>query len=207
VVSGSRDNSVRAWDLRTGRPRLHLTQHFGGVQCLAFDDKLDGANGGYLSGARDSTINVWARSGHFLRTLRSHKGLVNAMAVRQNEGKNGESRVASGSSDGCLRIWDHHSSRCVRTLQAHHQAVTSVVWGPGPSSVITGSTDCSVKLWNTRTGQQVRSWDGHAGTVTQVLADGGRAYSSSRDGTVRIWGVPAATGAAGAADATAESGA
>ena len=101
VVSGSRDNSVRAWDLRTGRPRLHLTQHFGGVQCLAFDDKLGGGNGGYLSGARDSTINVWARSGHFLRTLRSHKGLVNSMAVRQNEGKNGESRVASGSSDGC----------------------------------------------------------------------------------------------------------
>ena len=49
-------------------------------------------------------------------------------------------------------------------------------------------------------------WDGHAGTVTQVLADGGRAYSSSRDGTVRIWGVPAAAGA-GAADATGESGA
>jgi hypothetical protein len=29
VVSGSRDSSVRAWDIRTGRPRLLMQQHLG----------------------------------------------------------------------------------------------------------------------------------------------------------------------------------
>lgn len=58
VVSGSKDSSVRVWDLRTGRPRLVCAQHFGGVQCLALDPSADGGRGAYYSGARDATVQV-----------------------------------------------------------------------------------------------------------------------------------------------------
>ena len=58
MVSGSKDSSLRAWDLRTGRARLVSTQHFGGVQCLALDASADGGRGAYYSGARDATVQV-----------------------------------------------------------------------------------------------------------------------------------------------------
>lgn len=57
-MSGSKDSSLRAWDLRTGRARLVSTQHFGGVQCLALDASADGGRGAYYSGARDATVQV-----------------------------------------------------------------------------------------------------------------------------------------------------
>ena len=65
VVSGSKDSSLRAWDLRTGRARLVSTQHFGGVQCLALDASADGGRGAYYSGARDATVQVFVLSMFF----------------------------------------------------------------------------------------------------------------------------------------------
>jgi WD40 repeat protein len=76
VVSGSKDGTVRAFDLRTGKNRLHMTTHLGGVVSLVMDPTGDEGRGVYLSGAKDSTVNVWARNGQGLRTLRCHRYIM-----------------------------------------------------------------------------------------------------------------------------------
>ena len=37
-------------------------------------------------------------------------------------------RLASGSDDKTIRIWDTRSGECLKTLEGHSSAVTSVAW-------------------------------------------------------------------------------
>jgi len=62
VVSGSRDTSLRCFDLRTGRVRHVLHQHLGGVTSVCLDPLADGGKGVLLSGARDATVQVGVRA-------------------------------------------------------------------------------------------------------------------------------------------------
>ena len=202
VWSGSRDATVRAWDLRAGRARLTLAQHFGGVQALAYDAAADAGRGAVLSGARDATVNVWARAaGTCVRTLRAPRGLVNALAIRappasgtaiaaasaaastlsdvENNNANSAtndsvatSRVAVAGTDGVVRLWDHHRGKCVRALAGHTHAVTCVTWAPHAAPAALGEVDGGS--------------GGSRSTAATALATP-RLVSGGADATVRVW--------------------
>jgi WD40 repeat protein len=55
-------------------------------------------------------------------------------------------RIASGSKDGDIRIWDVVLGQTLLTLTGHSKAVTCVKWG-GAGLVYTSSQDCTVKVW------------------------------------------------------------
>lgn len=55
-------------------------------------------------------------------------------------------RMASGSKDGDIRIWDVVLGQTVLTLTGHSTTVTCVKWG-GAGLLYTGSQDCTVKVW------------------------------------------------------------
>ena len=70
------------------------------------------------------------------------------------------SRLATGSKDGTVRVWDARKGRrCLATMPGHRLAVTSVVWGGGAEN---------------------GGGEGEGG-------GGGRIFSASRDGTIRVW--------------------
>ncbi|EGB07247.1 hypothetical protein AURANDRAFT_3743, partial [Aureococcus anophagefferens] len=156
VWSASRDTSVRAWDLRCGRGKFHLTQHFGGVTCLAYDASLDGDRGGLLSGARDTTVHVWAKaSGACMRALRSQRGFVQALAVVPKRRAGASSLVACGGTNGKLRLWDHHKGKCVKAIDAHATSVTCCQFattqhGAPNGFLVSGGGDGCVKVWDAR---------------------------------------------------------
>ncbi len=55
ALSGSRDGTVKVWDLQTGQQRLSLEGHSRGVNSVAVT--ADGS--GALSGSDDGTVKVW----------------------------------------------------------------------------------------------------------------------------------------------------
>ena len=76
IVTGSRDKTIKIWDLKTGKLRFTLRGHAGSVLCLKFDkgDTLsssaggaepdvaenDGLGSGFMvSGSSDCTVLVW----------------------------------------------------------------------------------------------------------------------------------------------------
>ncbi len=98
-------------------------------------------------------------------------------------------RVASGSDDGTVRVWDADSGACLATLRGH----TSTVWGVASSAdgrrVASGSRDGTVRVWDADSGACLATlWD-RTNPVNGVAssADGRRVASGSRDGTVRVW--------------------
>ena len=76
IVSGSRDKTVRTWDLRTGRTRVVMKGHLGAVQSVVGDGVQ-----GVISAGSDSTVRVWDADGKCERTMRGHDAKVNAVEL------------------------------------------------------------------------------------------------------------------------------
>ena len=74
-ISGSRDKTVRVWDLESGECLKVLEGHAGSVDCVALTP--DGRKG--ISGSDDKTVRVWdLESGVCLKVLEGHTNSVSA---------------------------------------------------------------------------------------------------------------------------------
>jgi eukaryotic-like serine/threonine-protein kinase len=112
VVSGSRDRTVRKWDLATGEPvGAPLTDHTDSVTALAVAELA--GRPVVVSGSRDRTVRKWdlATGEPVGGPLTGHTDLVTAVAVLVSDGK---TRVVSAGWDGRLRVSDYGSKADLR---------------------------------------------------------------------------------------------
>ena len=103
IITGSRDRTIKIWDMRTGKLRATLRGHAGSVLCLKFDKKPSGdsadsefESGFMVSGSSDRTVLVWdlndlRKSGKteggpelVKRVLRGHTGGVLDIRIDEN---------------------------------------------------------------------------------------------------------------------------
>ncbi|MGI8503608.1 MAG: WD40 repeat domain-containing protein [Hassallia sp.] len=97
LVSGSRDKTIKIWDLETGELLRTLKGHQDGVDAIALSP--DGEI--IASGSSDKTIKLWhLHTGELLGTFTGHADTVTALAFTAS----GEMLV-SGSLDKTIKIW------------------------------------------------------------------------------------------------------
>ncbi|KAJ1309824.1 hypothetical protein OPQ81_006589 [Rhizoctonia solani] len=93
LISGSLDNTIRIWDVESGKARKTLFGHIEGVWSVQ-SDKLR-----VVSASHDRTIKVWNHGdGTCVATLVGHRGAVTCLAL-------GDDKIVSGSDDGDIRVW------------------------------------------------------------------------------------------------------
>jgi len=181
VVSSSRDETVRVWDLSSGRLLRTLTGHTGSVGSVAVTP-----NGSeVVSGSGDRTVRVWnLATGRLERTLTGHTDQVYAVAVTPDG-----QEVVSGSIDKTVRVWNLATGRLERTLTGHTNTVGAVAVTPDGRHVVSGSRDRTIRVWNLATGRLERTLTGHTNSVyaVAVTPDGQEVVSGSFDKTVRVW--------------------
>jgi hypothetical protein len=116
--------------------------------------------------------------------LRGHEGGVYSVTVSGN-GR----RLASGSEDQTVRVWDVPSGQELLCLRGHEGGVYSVTVSGDGRRLVSGSFDRTVRMWDARSGQELLCLRGHEGGVYSVAVsgDGRRLVSGSFDRTVRIW--------------------
>ena len=56
-------------------------------------------------------------------------------------------KVASGSGDRTVRVWDIMSGECLQTPEGHSEYVTSMSFSPDGTKVASGSFDSTIKIW------------------------------------------------------------
>jgi WD40 repeat protein len=98
-----------------------------------------------------------------------------------------DGRLASGSDDNNIRLWDPAFGACERVFEGHQGSVWALaVLGDG--RLASGSRDNTIRLWDPASGACERVFEGHQGSVwaLAVLGDG-RLASGSLDNTIRLW--------------------
>lgn len=115
LVTGSRDRTIKVWDVQSGHLRATLRGHAGSVLCLKFDKVAmarsdsreagdpngdeDEGDGFMVSGSSDCTVLVWD-----LRHLWKASGGERASGIPVNAGPELVKRVLRGHSGGVLDL-------------------------------------------------------------------------------------------------------
>ena len=184
LISGSGDDTLRAWNVATGRQRWSKD-----VGDNVYAVALPSHNPHFIAygGAVNFDIRMrYSDDGDWRGDVSGHTSIVLSLAFKPNSYV-----LASGSWDDTIRIWDVgiNIRRHVRTLRGHTGDVRSVAWSPDGRTLASASEDGTVRLWNPDNGINFAVLRGHTDEVECVAwsPDGRILASGSRDTTIRLW--------------------
>ncbi|MCA2505209.1 MAG: hypothetical protein IM550_19195 [Microcystis sp. M54BS1] len=183
LASGSRDNTIKLWNIRTGKEIRTLQGHNSRVSSVSFS--RDGKT--LASGSDDKTIKLWnVETGQEIRTFKGHNGSVFSVSFSP-DGKT----LATSSGDNTIKLWNVETGQEIRTLSGHNSFVYSVNFSSDGKTLVTGSGDNTIKLWNVETGQEIRTLSGHNSFVRSVSfsSDGKTLATGSGDKTIKLWNI------------------
>ncbi|MBV8346722.1 MAG: WD40 repeat domain-containing protein, partial [Mycolicibacterium sp.] len=118
-------------------------------------------------------------------TLGGHKDAVISVAFSPDG-----TRIASGSEDNTIRLWDAINAQPVgQPLRGHEGIVYSVAFSPDGARIASGSEDKTIRLWDAAGHPIGEPLGGHDGPVYSVAfsPDSLQLVSAGEDNTVRLW--------------------
>ena len=110
----------------------------------------------------------------------------------------GKALAAGGEYDNVIRLWDVQTGKPFRKFVGHTGPVGVIAFSAdGQWLASTGVWERAIRLWDVATGKERCQFAGHQEWVRSLAfaPDGKRLATSSADGTVLVWEMPAAVGA------------
>lgn len=154
LVSGSQDRTIRQWDLQTGH-------------CLQTIDVLWASQMNQTTTLDSTVLNTIDKTSPFIGALQTY-----------------DAALATGTSDGVVRLWDLRSGEVVRSLVGHTGPVTCLQFDD--RHLATGSMDRSIRIWDLRTGG-IHDAFAYESPISTLQFDSRRIVSANNENTVKIY--------------------
>jgi WD40 repeat protein len=202
VVASADDNSIRLWEVATGKELRRLEGHEGRIYSLAFSpDGKTLASGGQGAAGHAPTIFLWnVMTGEEIRRLKlplydaarragRYVGPIVALAFAR------ERNILASAQENSVLLWDVGTGEQLRRFAPREQ-LAAVAMSPDGKLLATGSRESTVRLWELSTGKELRKLDGHRGQVATLAftADSHTLASAGDDQAVRLWDVETGKG-------------
>jgi WD40 repeat protein len=190
LASGSWDQTLKFWDVTTGRELTSVERGVNEVQALAFS-----SDGRWLATANSkNTVTLRdAATGQEVRALQGKRpSSVPGSNWIYSIAFSPDGRwLASGVDDRTVRVWDTKAGEIQRDLVGLSRPVMYVAFSPDGRWLATGDGDKSIEIWEVLSGRTAGRLTGHKGVINAVTfsPDGRWLASASSDKTVKIWDV------------------
>lgn len=199
LASGSDDNTIRLWDVDTGkliRTLEGIRGHSGPIKTVAFSPNAKTL----ASGSADSTIHLWdvntgrrkiylptpRDSGHCVVFSPDGKTLVSGGNVRHK----GEDH--SFGYEG-IQFWHVRTGKYKDKIKGKMGDIFSLAFSPDGQTLASGEgwADYAIRLWDFDKMKLMHALKGHTGDVYNVTfsPDGSTLASGSADNTIHLWDV------------------
>jgi len=189
LISGSRDQTIRFWDLE----KRKVIRIFGGY----FDGHLDQItalalspdNQTLISCSADNSLKIWDVNRAVEIQNIHFSAAVTCLAISPDG-----QLFCSGGLESELKIRSLKNGQIIRLLN-NNSGVLSLAFSPDGNLLATGGFDRTIKLWDLTTGQEIYTLTGHSDRISQVIfsQDGKTLISSSWDKTIKLWKLTSGT--------------
>lgn len=151
LVSSHADGSVRFWDIDSKQEKSKIQVLEGGplaVRAISPDGRLI-ALAGNIEAERGMVVRIWDREAG-TQQCAIHSGITLSAFAFDTPGR----RLATGSSDQTVRVWDAQTGTERRVYRGHAGTITGVAFHPSEQVLASCSEDKSVKLWDLNVNDQ-----------------------------------------------------
>ncbi|XP_027078231.1 protein JINGUBANG-like [Coffea arabica] len=128
IFTGHQDGKIRMWKVSAKDPSIH--KRIGTLPTMKARIKSSIKPSNYVEVRRNRNV-VWIR----------HFDAISSLSLSEDK-----SLLYSASWDKTIKVWRISDSKCLESIQAHDDAVNTVVAG-FDGLVFSGSADGSVKVW------------------------------------------------------------
>ncbi len=185
LASGSKDKTVRLWDISNGGKWITLQNHTGWTNALAFspDGKM------LASGSTDKTVQLWdTTTGEPLATFTGHLNGITALAFSPDG-----TTLVSGGADGTIRFWDTRTGNPLPDrITGHTQWMRAATFFNDSSTLASVAFNGEITFWDVKTSPNptVRT-EGHRDWLSTLAfsPDGTQLASVGADRTT-VFGAP-----------------
>lgn len=173
LATGGTDGTIKVWDIAGG----YVTHTFRGPSVLV--SALH-----FFEVAASSKKNPEPKDDKKKR----RKSKSAADEPEEDESMATRFRLASGSQDGKVRVWDLHKRSVIANLDSHVSDVQGLDYSPEQDALVTASRDKTITWWDAKSWKLrkvVPSFE--MVEAAGFIGDGSLTYTAGSNGCLRFW--------------------
>jgi WD40 repeat protein len=190
LLTGSRDKTIKLWDVASGRELRSFLGHQSTINDIAVSS--DGRF--FISSCADKTAIMWdIKSGAIIKYFEGHTDYLTTVALSHDD-----KYLVTGGFDWEANLWDVESGNLIKTFKVNPDKGIGygidAAFSPNDAHIAFGGDNRSVMIYNIETGELEKKFEpeygscGGCGTFIDFKSDT-QIYSASNKGDLKLWDI------------------